>query len=462
MSAGLSVYALHSRTVFNPMHSIPDDILGLIFEAATCDSVQLITNQVPWTLTQVCRRWRAQASRICTLWNRIFLDMSTVYKIDSGTLTMLLCLLLERSREADLTITWDNMTDQDAMYSRLLTELLQPHTRRMVGLSVRGDTIEHVITGFLHCSFPRLRSLNIDLGDDLESFPSEVPETHSLITIFQDCQHLRDVALFSVPNNFIMVPWESLNTISIDGSGIWIIPKATSVTSLRVSTVWTLESDQEDTVPLTSLAHLQSLTLVEERLVRDRGLPAPLFLLSRIHAPSLTTLTIGLETMGAVVIPEFPPLPSTLVNLGVIGNMTFGPIDPETIPTIIRFLERVHVHVKTLYLEGYVVRVLASAWVNNPLLFPAVTNLRLRWARAFAEEGIRLRRAVMTREVLRESGERIVPLEEIRVYRGWSISQDTRIDFYNIREKEPEIWQTELPHLQINIQFMDFEDQHEF
>ncbi|KIY68104.1 hypothetical protein CYLTODRAFT_443605 [Cylindrobasidium torrendii FP15055 ss-10] len=453
-----------ARTIFSPMRSIPDDILGLIFDRvykATCNSVQLFTDQEPWTLAQVCRRWRTQAFGICTLWNDIFFDMSTIRNMDSTTLAMLLRLLLRRSREADLNLTFDNLEAGDAPQMHLLTRLLQPHSHRMASLDLRGDAIDYMMEALSGCPYPRLRSLDINFGDYLECFPDMVPDTRGLITTFQYCQQLRNVALSGVPTNFI-VPWELLATLEIDAAGIWIIPKATSMVSLQVSTVMSLENDQEDLVPLTTLAHLENLKLTDSEPLPDGILPPPFFFLSRIHAPSLTTLTVELEAMGAVTMPDFPPLPPTLVNLGVIGNMIFGRVKPNTTPTIIRFLERVHGHVKTLYLEGHMVRALASAWDDNPLLFPAITKLRLRWARAFAEEGIRLRRAVMAREVLRESGVIIVPLEEIRVYRGWYRGQDTRTEFYSTREKEPDVWRTALPHSQLNIEFMDYEAEHEF
>ncbi|KIJ43005.1 hypothetical protein M422DRAFT_106485, partial [Sphaerobolus stellatus SS14] len=64
--AHVTEYILHQRAIFAPIRRVPDDILMRIFEESAGPVTRYGT--FAWTLTAVCKRWRAVGFACASLW----------------------------------------------------------------------------------------------------------------------------------------------------------------------------------------------------------------------------------------------------------------------------------------------------------------------------------------------------------------------------------------------------------
>ncbi|KAF8907221.1 hypothetical protein CPB85DRAFT_1415353 [Mucidula mucida] len=106
-----------TKAIMHPMRSVPDDILYEIFSHCipnwTSDNLRhgqcnphdsLDVKNEPWTLGQVCSRWRNVVLQLPSLWSTVVLHFPKYRSKDQDHLLARLRLLLERSRACDLTV----------------------------------------------------------------------------------------------------------------------------------------------------------------------------------------------------------------------------------------------------------------------------------------------------------------------------------------------------------------------
>ncbi|KIY70343.1 hypothetical protein CYLTODRAFT_419820 [Cylindrobasidium torrendii FP15055 ss-10] len=147
-------------------------------------------------------------------------------------------------------------------------------------------------------------------------------------------------------------------------------------------------------------------------------LPPSSLVLSRIHAPSLTSLTIKIVGICTEKYLNFPSLPLTLVNFAFITDTLWLKISPEKITRAVALFKRLPETICALYIAGiYSVRALVAGWKSMPGLFPSLACLRARPEIAFEEEGEELRS-----HVRRRIQDNMSPLRDIEVIKIWKIA----------------------------------------
>ncbi|KAL0065700.1 hypothetical protein AAF712_007341 [Marasmius tenuissimus] len=220
------------KLVLNPIRYLPIEILGNIFRLCVDEDVDLPTRmtrlhqnpsylptldtaQSPWTLGQVCRRWRELVISLPDLWTAVDINWDSDYV---GERTRLLIerrvsLLLQRSLDRSLYISWHQDSCQDRILSMLCSRSFQ----------WRAATIRTGLKGLRHLSaysglFPGLSELHLHFEQDEWE---EQDETDDAFSVFRDTPALCVLTLSGdtlissrLKRQF---PWEQITRFNVKG-----------------------------------------------------------------------------------------------------------------------------------------------------------------------------------------------------------------------------------------------------
>ncbi|KAF7368131.1 F-box domain-containing protein [Mycena sanguinolenta] len=185
----LSEFHSQNTRIISPVRRIPAEILGEIF-SWTLPSMHegFDTEECPWVLTHVCRRWRAVALSTPSLWSLITIDFSNEQKYP----LQMIRLQLKRARSLKVHFFGEQLYESGPQIT--LFKLLAGYCARWEELSIRliSDLVPHLRT--LYPAPTALRKVWIQ-WDMEESQPSTLHSVDflrtaiSLVDIGVHCQY---------------------------------------------------------------------------------------------------------------------------------------------------------------------------------------------------------------------------------------------------------------------------------
>ncbi|KIY62386.1 hypothetical protein CYLTODRAFT_494668 [Cylindrobasidium torrendii FP15055 ss-10] len=141
-----------STRVLHPLRDAPVDVLIMIFEWCSGDHHHLDTSLAPWSISQVCRRWREIALSHAPLWTHLSYSKELAHPDDHYI--MLLHLCIRRSVNCRLQIAFSDY--EDTFFFMVL-----PQSERWEVVHARPS---HRMLGIMEkMTFPSLKQLFIRL-----------------------------------------------------------------------------------------------------------------------------------------------------------------------------------------------------------------------------------------------------------------------------------------------------------
>ncbi|KAI0028692.1 hypothetical protein K488DRAFT_57957 [Vararia minispora EC-137] len=264
---------------------VPDEILAVIFEHCSASGWY----RAPLTLSHVCRKWR-QAAMTPSVFSRVHLWS------DSRDPVAKTQLWLSRALNAHLYITVDIDVIDEHVLSAL--DLLVNRADQWVSfeLNTRHITQANDILSLCTRPIPRLFHLSLSCLDEGDDLINGSPGISVLVTVFNDAPNLRTVDIFTnrFPPQYPMqvhnlslqlhpsaTTWLAEAAMAMPFSHLSNLP---SLVSLVLTTPFDYGSLFDDTTPMTTLPHLEHLTLNSHR--------ASMEILRYITAPRLRSLRI--------------------------------------------------------------------------------------------------------------------------------------------------------------------------
>jgi hypothetical protein len=181
----------------SPIHSIPPEIVSLIFEFTLppfVPSYGLASVQNgPWVLSAVCSRWRYIALSQPSLWTTIFLDF-TDEDWDAPSFELIqpkLAAYLARSKQLPLNITFRAFWHEALCAKRELRvlELLALHCERWETISFAGPSMLYYRLDGIRGKLPVLRALDIRVRQE-HCAPASGP-----LDVFESCPRLQKASV---------------------------------------------------------------------------------------------------------------------------------------------------------------------------------------------------------------------------------------------------------------------------
>lgn len=294
------------KTILHPIRLLSTEILCSIFELCrtavilwpadfaevTCS---LDTDLPPWTLVQVCSRWRAVGLACSQLWAHIHLDFQWIGAIHSdlnqrNIVAFLLGLQLDRSRTRPLTVAINRFQEHDEGNQLLINVLSCSSRWEAVTLALPWNSYHDLssVRGFL----PSLRNLSIEPTFDEDEFVG------SPCDAFEFAPQLRNLHVAncgSTPNvhEIVLLPWTQIEDyVGWDVHNSCNVEILSRTTALR--TCETLVAMTEEVFTATvppPLAYLRKLDL------HSGGIGQ---LLDTLTLPALTDLSISYYSPSTV------------------------------------------------------------------------------------------------------------------------------------------------------------------
>ncbi|KIJ39216.1 hypothetical protein M422DRAFT_49721 [Sphaerobolus stellatus SS14] len=156
--AHVTEYILHQRAIFAPIRRVPDDILMRIFEESAGPVTRYGT--FAWTLTAVCKRWRAVGFACASLWSCIEFDGTEVRDWQIDMISDIFETALIQSRGALLDLAYDSprtYLERMARIHKIFTA--SSHLWRTAFFTF--DDMEDDLTWFTKADMSNLESLMI-------------------------------------------------------------------------------------------------------------------------------------------------------------------------------------------------------------------------------------------------------------------------------------------------------------
>ncbi|KAK1229541.1 hypothetical protein PQX77_007367 [Marasmius sp. AFHP31] len=220
------------KSAMNPIRRLPNEIVGYIFRLgvdADVDPTTLMsrlgrnqlfpstldTKRLPWTLGQVCRRWRRLAISLPDLWTTIDINWDGILMGERAQLFLerRLSLFLQRSSDRPLSISWY----QDSCLDRVLLSMLCSVSFRWKAATIRTGTKGLRQLSVYSGLFSNLARLHLHFE---EGMLLEQGETDAPFSTFRTAPALRELSLFgnddSIPHRLnTQIPWHQITRFSV-------------------------------------------------------------------------------------------------------------------------------------------------------------------------------------------------------------------------------------------------------
>ncbi|KAH6914626.1 hypothetical protein BKA70DRAFT_552281 [Coprinopsis sp. MPI-PUGE-AT-0042] len=182
------------RNDLSPVSALPGELLSSIFRACIGEGHPTAQRRTLATITWISATWRDVALNDAFLWSAIH---STFGPKWMGT-------YVERSRNAPITLDWQDLTLTSAM-RRQANVMLGSQAKRMTSIAVVcGPTTAVDLAGMLSSPVPLLNKLQISV---VHGWPEPVLETGVLLT--GRLPHIEAPLLQSVEFLNCAIPWNS-------------------------------------------------------------------------------------------------------------------------------------------------------------------------------------------------------------------------------------------------------------
>lgn len=325
----------------NPIRYIPDDVLGLIFAFATpwCFADGMAEDSFPpkcstdptnppWTLSYVCRNWRALALSLPQLWSTCRLYLPDDHETE---LVKMIETIYQRSEPHSLRL-FLGCFDSKTIFPALL-----PATHRWRCIRIDTSEFEDVpllSTIFHNRPLPCLTHLSWHLG----SLPK--PRTTVLAPRLR---HLE--LLYANINDGLVIPWAQITRYRSFSSDLEYIERMQSLEEIVIE-----EGDGEiyndyTEVPETQGTILPNVTRIERDNEDSQGFDTHTWLFTRYNFTALRTLVI----IEATRHPHYPPsLPYTGFSLPSVVELSLSFEKADDVRNILR----VTPNVQSLYINS--------------------------------------------------------------------------------------------------------------
>ena len=344
---GHDVPLLQANRLWNanqPISTLPVEILACIFEEAVADEQddlalseeewcegQFHADEVNFTISHVCHRWRAVALATPSLWSNVCAGFNTEPNA--------LFAVLERSRSAPLRMSLDFFTLEDDLddfrvavneaflhvgHTRTLKIRFDPESFDLIVWPERPTPVEHLVMCRDDVENPGYRGVPLHL---------DLSETYPQLCTFSG-YYFQNVADWTFPSRLTKLCLFECKFVSTKlGQFLQILGSLESLQDLKLSYIATTDyivSPAPD-CPLTSLPNLCSLVLESEdrwtflSILSHLSLPRSLQTLRLLVEDDLTAadlfdrcIKVALQTIRS----SFPPL--TQARLSSSGPESHG------------------------------------------------------------------------------------------------------------------------------------------
>ncbi|KIY64856.1 hypothetical protein CYLTODRAFT_467192 [Cylindrobasidium torrendii FP15055 ss-10] len=338
------------QSALHPQRVIPDDILREIFAFCVpwCFETpsELVplplesstdASEPPWTLSQVCRNWRAVALSCPHLWSAVQIEYSATLldQCNRHPTSWADRLALISSWSAPLPLRVHILSYQYIHYLEHSWDTSGLDKERWQTLYMQGTS--HLISSTIaEQPFPLLTDLSLDYQSAFwESFHCQLPALRRLE------QHNRLASRFGP-----ILPWEQITHYTSVDSNVYFICAMTNVQEI------TIEHSSPATMHFgggrTTLAHATHLRVINTN--EEVSLPG---IFNILDLPVLHTLVLHVpENFGFTGydwVPTEDKLPGSIINLSISGVAT---LKKKNINMHCRLLLQRLPEVQVLHIEG--------------------------------------------------------------------------------------------------------------
>ncbi|KAJ8088709.1 hypothetical protein PM082_013952 [Marasmius tenuissimus] len=220
------------KSAMNPIRRLPNEIVGYIFRLSVDADVDpttlmsrldrnqlfpstLDTKRLPWTLGQVCRRWRHLALSLPNLWTTIDInwDGNLMGERARPFLERRLSLLLQRSSDRPLSISWYQGSCPDRVPLSMLCSVSFRWKAATIRTGTKGLRQLSVYSGL----FSNLVRLHLHFEEGMLSEPGERDAPFST---FSTAPALRELSLSGNDDSIshrlnTQIPWHQITRFSV-------------------------------------------------------------------------------------------------------------------------------------------------------------------------------------------------------------------------------------------------------
>jgi len=204
-------YLIRHQSILSPLRRFPPELLCYIFEFFAPSRSYINTpdnhsrwSELPWSLSQVCHRWRGISLSMPLLWTKIPLLVPLMrHTIDPSFLQFYTGFLL-RSADQPIDVFVTVSSYGDKIYTEIkwhpAIAILVSHSYRWQHLSIVSRSSTHVLRAFRRIKkrLSTLRTLSLELNRE------------AYLDIFQKAPKLLQVRLIGISPERITLPWKQL------------------------------------------------------------------------------------------------------------------------------------------------------------------------------------------------------------------------------------------------------------
>ncbi|KAK0485537.1 hypothetical protein EDD18DRAFT_1195905, partial [Armillaria luteobubalina] len=292
----------NAKRILSPCRRLPTELLTEIFiRCSPLCGPPLDPRALPWTLSQVCRKWRAVAIATHELWSTIYLPFLDDQFLDESRMYEVACMLsvvLDRARPHDLeVIIWL----KNDTYTHPVFPVLISSVRYWKSLDITGESVD---LGFLSPCRGHFDRLETAVVDGHHRWGSQA------IDVFSMAPRLRSFEM-SINAPFLL----PVNVVELfDYSPFDADTHATLHNLVNIKHLTILCSSYSSGLPRICLPRVSELELRTDRQAVD----APFLTYNQFDLPSLTHLKIcTLTNLRCFTIEDCPNINPILGALSI-------------------------------------------------------------------------------------------------------------------------------------------------
>ncbi|KAJ6592312.1 hypothetical protein DFH09DRAFT_1358040 [Mycena vulgaris] len=267
----------HDGTL-SPLRRMPPELLSLVFAFARAADSE--ADPAPWTVSHVCRRWRAIAVSQTALWASVVLDIDR----DRTTTPFRLENHLQRSGKLPLKISLVARQDQYSERDAGLLDVIVSYCSRWQVVRISGRPLLYSNLARIRGQIPILRDLNVTLNlyDEDEDQPMD---------IFELAPNLREATVNTRGWRAatIMLPFPQLQRYFASSSWDSHLDALRSASNLVECALQVHDTQAPPTTKI-ALPHLLRLSLSESNVLECLDTPNLQELYCSSHSDNLSSL----------------------------------------------------------------------------------------------------------------------------------------------------------------------------
>ena len=332
-------YLTRHQSLLSPLRRLPPELLYQIFEFFAPPPLYLNGpdkpshwSGLPWSVSQVCHRWRAITLSMPLLWTRIpLLTLDMKYTANPSFLEFYNSFLLRSAGQPiGVFVASHNPKAEKPVKWHPAIKILVSHSYRWQHLSVVSHS-PHLLRALrpIKKRLPILRTLNLELD----------PEAY--INMFQKAPKLSQVRLIGIAPERIALPWKQLVHYKgrHDEMGATVpLRSGTSLETLELQSYCCDDFSEAQTLPIVLR------NLVELRLCGIISSELTTFLLERLIVPAAEEIAI----FGNIIEDPIPIIPlvtsmiSRSTNACILQRLSLGECNyhPGELTALLRLTPR--------------------------------------------------------------------------------------------------------------------------